>query len=80
MMAITTSNSISVNALEDERLVFTPRNWYAERLPAWPSARNIKVLPCSLFPVLGSGFPVGTRVFTDLLLNAENAEAQKATE
>ena len=94
MMAITTSNSISVNALEDERLVFTPRNWYAERLPAWPSARNIKVLPCSLFPVpsslfpvlsaqcsvLGSGFPVGTGGFTDLLLNAENAEAQKAAE
>ena len=58
MMAITTSNSISVNALEDERLVFTPRNWYAERLPAWPSARNIKVVPCSLFPVPCSQFPV----------------------
>ena len=30
--------------------------------------------------VLGSGFPVGTRVFEDLLLNAENAEAQRAAE
>ena len=29
MMAITTSSSINVNALEDERLVFTPRNWYS---------------------------------------------------
>jgi hypothetical protein len=53
MMAITTSNSISVNALEDERLVFTPRNWYAERLPAWPSARNIKVVPSAQCSVLG---------------------------
>jgi len=80
MMAITTSSSINVNALEDERLVFTPRNWYAEKLPAWPSARNIKVVPCSQCSVLGSGFPVGTRVFEDLLLNAENAEAQRAAE
>ena len=87
MMAITTSSSINVNALEDERLVFTPRNWYAEKLPAWPSARNIKVVPCSLFPVpcsqcsvLGSGFLVGKRVFADLLLTAKNAEAQRAVE
>ena len=40
--AITTSSSMSVNALGNERPVFTPRNWYVERLPAWPSARNIK--------------------------------------
>ena len=80
MMAITTSSSISVNALGNERLVFTPRNWCVERLPARPSARNIKVVPGSQCSVLGAGFPVGTRVFEDLLLNAENAEAQRAAE
>ena len=77
-MAITTSSSISVNALEDERLVFTPRNWVRRMLPAWPSARNIKVVPCSQCSVLGSGFSVGKRVFADLLLTAKNAEAQKS--
>ena len=61
-MAITTSNSISVNALEDERLVFTPRNWYAERLPAWPSARNIKVVPSARFWV--SSWDTGFHGFT----------------
>ena len=81
-MAITTSSSINVNALEDERLVFTPRNWYAEKLPAWPSARNIKVVPCSLFPVLGARFWVfswetGFRGFTFKCRERRGAEGSR---
>ena len=44
IMAITTSNSMSVNALEDERLVFTPQNRFVGRLLVWPSARNTNFL------------------------------------
>ena len=64
MMAITTSSSINVNALEDERLVFTPRNWYAEKLPAWPSARNIKVVPVPSARFWVSSWDTGFRGFT----------------
>ena len=57
-MAITTSSSINVNALEDERLVFTPRNWYSGK--ATRLAKREKHKSGSLFPVLRARFWVSS--------------------